>query len=145
MTLLTLKYTIEVEDERQKINWDLKMNKRENYMIYDHLVVFIRHGPVEIRRFRSQHALVKIWPAPAFSCLCFMNFRVQVLQTVDFLAGAWTIWNENFGRPERILDVRYALERSWASDQDEPGFSSRRRCLPIFFVSWSTLHHRPKH
>ena len=53
------------------------MNEREGTMIYDHLVVFIRqHGPVEIRRFRCQHALVKIWPAPVFSCLCFMNLSV---------------------------------------------------------------------
>ena len=33
------------------------MNKREDSMIYDHLVVFIRHDPVEIRRFRCQHTL----------------------------------------------------------------------------------------
>ena len=79
MTLLTLKYTVEVEDERQKIIWDRKMNKREDSMIYDHLIVFIRHGPVEIRRFRCQHALLKIWPAPVFSCLCFMNFNVLLV------------------------------------------------------------------
>jgi hypothetical protein len=33
------------------------MNQREDSMIYDHLVVFIRHDPVEIRRFRCQHTL----------------------------------------------------------------------------------------
>ena len=35
------------------------MNTREGSMIYDHLIVFIRHGPVEIRRFRCQHTLLK--------------------------------------------------------------------------------------
>jgi len=77
MTLLMLKYTVEVKDERKNNILDRKMNEREVTMIYDHLVVFIRqHGPVEIRRFRCQHALVKIWPAPVFSCLCFMNLSV---------------------------------------------------------------------
>ena len=52
------------------------MNEREDSIIYDHLIVFIRHGPVEIRRFRCQHALLKILPAPVFSCLCFMYFNV---------------------------------------------------------------------
>ena len=59
-----------------KNNLRPEMNKQEDSMIYDHLIVFIRHGPVEIRRFRCQHALLKIWPAPVFSCLCFMNFNV---------------------------------------------------------------------
>ena len=55
--IMTLKYTVEGEDERKKNIWDRKMNKREDSMIYDHLVVFIRHDPVEIRRFRCQHTL----------------------------------------------------------------------------------------
>ena len=62
-------------------------------MIYDHLIVFIRHGPVEIRRFRCQHQLLKIWPAPVFSCLCFMNLRDVTPQSVDFFGESE---NENF-------------------------------------------------
>ena len=49
------------------------MNKRDGPMIYDHVAVFIRRGPVEIRRFRLRHGPVEIWPALVFSCLCFMN------------------------------------------------------------------------
>ena len=76
---------------------------------------------------------------------CDRDLRAVVRQNVDFLEGVRGIKKKNFGRNVSIPDVRYVLESSWASGEPEPGFSSRRRGLPIFFVSWGALHHRPKH
>ena len=53
----------------------MKMNKRKGSMIYDHLVVFIRHGPVEIRRFMLRHGPVEIWPAPVFFVLVICELK----------------------------------------------------------------------
>ena len=46
---MMLKYKVEGEDERKKQIWDQKMNQREISVLYDYLVVFIRHDLAEIR------------------------------------------------------------------------------------------------
>jgi len=46
--IMTLKYQVEVEDERKK-KWDRKMNERDDSVQYGHLGVFIRHDLAEIR------------------------------------------------------------------------------------------------
>ena len=62
----------------------------------------------------------------------FAFLRDVVCQSVDFFGQSE---KTNFGRNVSISDVIYALERSWASDQDELGLSTRRRRLPSFFAS----------
>ena len=47
--IMTLKYQVEVEDERKKKIWDRKMNQRDDSVQYGHSDVFIRHDPAEIR------------------------------------------------------------------------------------------------
>ena len=47
--IMTLKYQVEVEDERKKNIWDRKMNQRDDSVHYGHLDVFIRHDLAEIR------------------------------------------------------------------------------------------------
>ena len=47
--VMMLKYQVEGKDEYIKLFWDRKMNQREVSVVYDHLVVFIRHDPAEIR------------------------------------------------------------------------------------------------
>ena len=47
--IMTLKYQVEGEGERKKYFKNRKTNQREVSVVYDHLVVFIRHDPAEIR------------------------------------------------------------------------------------------------
>ena len=47
--IMTLKYQVEVENERKKNIWDRKMNQRDDSVHYGHLDVFIRHDLAEIR------------------------------------------------------------------------------------------------
>ena len=54
------------------------MNKREGFMIYDHLVVFIWLGPVEIRRFRCQHALLKNMARTGVFVLVFYELKRSI-------------------------------------------------------------------
>ena len=47
--IMTLKYQVEVEDERKKNIWDRKMNQRDDSVHYGHVDVVIRHDLAEIR------------------------------------------------------------------------------------------------
>ena len=47
--IMVLKYQVGGEDERKKQIWDQKMNQSEISVLYDYLVVIIRHDLAEIR------------------------------------------------------------------------------------------------
>ena len=47
--IMTLKYPVECKYERKKYFWIRKTNQREVSVIYDHLDVYIRYDPAEIR------------------------------------------------------------------------------------------------